>query len=75
MFYGWKIVGVTFLTHFISVGFIFYSYGAFFKALAAAFGGSRLGVAVGLAIMNVVAGLLSPFLGRAIDRGMSRKAA
>jgi MFS family permease len=72
VFYGWKIVGITFLTHFISVGFIFYSYGAFFKALAGEFGGSRLGVAVGLAIMNVVAGLISPFLGRAIDRGSVR---
>ncbi len=73
MFYGWKIVGVTFVTHFISVGFIFYSYGVFFKALAADFGGSRLGVALGLTIMNVVSGVLAPFLGRALDHGSVRR--
>jgi MFS family permease len=72
MFYGWRIVAVVFLTHFISVGLVFYSYGVFFKALATDFGGSRLGVAVGLAILNVVVGLLSPFVGRAVDRGSIR---
>jgi MFS family permease len=72
VFYGWKIVGVTFLTNFISVGFVFYSYGVFFKALASDFGGSRLGVALGLTVMNVVAGALSPFIGRALDRGSIR---
>jgi MFS family permease len=72
VFYGWKIVGITFLTHFISVGFIFYSYGAFFKALAGEFGGSRLGGRRIMKNMNVVAGLRSPFLGRAIDRGSVR---
>ncbi len=72
MFYGWRIVAVVFLTHFISVGLVFYSYGVFFKALTADFGGSRLGVAVGLAILNVVVGVLSPFVGRAIDRGPIR---
>jgi hypothetical protein len=40
MFYGWTIVGVAFLTQFIAVGFTFYSYGVFFKALAADFGDS-----------------------------------
>ena len=54
MFYGWRIVSVVFLTHFISVGLVFYSYGVFFKTLATEFGGSRLGVATGLVIMNVV---------------------
>jgi MFS family permease len=72
VFYGWRIVAVTFLTHFISVGFIFYSYGVFFKALAAEFGGSRLGVALGLTIMNVIASAIAPFLGRALDRGSVR---
>jgi MFS family permease len=72
MFYGWRIVSVVFLTHFISVGLVFYSYGVFFKALAEDFGGSRLGVATGLAILNVVVGLLSPFVGRAVDRGSIR---
>ncbi len=73
VFVGWKIVLVTFLTHFVSVGFIFYSYGVFFKALAADFGGSRLGVSLGLSLMQLVTGLFAPFLGRALDRGSIRK--
>jgi MFS family permease len=72
MYHGWKIIGVAFLTNFISVGFIFYSYGVFFKDLAADFGGSRLGIGVGLAVMNVVNGIISPMLGRVADRGHIR---
>jgi MFS family permease len=72
MFYGWRIVAVTLLTGFASVGFLFYSYGVFFKALAAEFGGSRLGVAVGLAILNAVAAVFAPLLGRLLDRGSVR---
>jgi MFS family permease len=72
MFYGWRIVAVTLLTGFASVGFLFYSYGVLFKALAAEFGGSRLGVAVGLAVLNVSAAAFAPFLGRLLDRGSVR---
>jgi MFS family permease len=72
MFYGWRIVTVTFVTNFIAVGLVFYSYGVFFKALAAEFGGSRFGVATGLAIMNVAIGVFAPFLGHALDRSSIR---
>ena len=72
MFYGWKIVAVTFVTNFIAVGLVFYSYGVFFKALAVEFGGSRFGVATGLAIMNIAIGAFAPFLGHALDRGSIR---
>ena len=72
MYYGWKIVGVTFVTLFISVGFIFYSYGVFFNALQQEFGGCRLGVSLGIAIMNVSMGVLAPFLGRISDKGSIR---
>jgi MFS family permease len=72
VFYGWRIVGVAFLAHFVSVGFVFYSYGVLFKALAEEFGGSRLGVGAGLALMNIASGLVSPLLGRALDRGSIR---
>ena len=72
MYYGWKIVGVTFVTLFISVGFIFYSYGVFFNALQAEFGGGRLGVSLGIAIMNVAMGVMAPFLGRVSDKGSIR---
>ncbi len=69
MFYGWKIVAVAWVTHFISVGFIFYSYGVFILALSGEFGsGKRTGVAMGLALMNIANGLFAPFLGRLLDR-------
>jgi MFS family permease len=73
MFYGWRIVSVVFLTHFISVGLVFYSYGVFFKALVSDFGGSRLGVATGLAVMNLAIAAVSPSLGRLVDHGSIRR--
>ncbi len=72
MYYGWKIVGVTFVTQFISIGFVFYSYGVFFKAVAAEFGATRFGVGAGLAFIQICTGLVSPLLGRALDRGHVR---
>lgn len=67
-FHGWRIVGVAFFVDFIAVGFFFYSYGVFFKALAAEFGGARLDVAIGLTLVNMIGGLLAPFIGNALDR-------
>ena len=72
MFYGWRIVMVAFVTNFIAVGLVFYSYGVFFKALAAEFGGSRFDVATGLAILNIATGVFAPFLGHAFDRSSMR---
>lgn len=69
MFFGWRMVAVSFLTNFISVGFVFYSYGVFFKALSNEFGGSRLGVSLGLTCANATAAVLSPAVGRWLDRG------
>lgn len=67
-FYGWRIVAVAFVCDFVATGFLFYSYGVLFKAVAADFGGSRLGVGAGLMLVNIVSGMAAPFLGRAIDR-------
>ncbi len=73
LFYGWNIVGVAFVSLFISVGFSFYSYGALFKALADEFGGSRLGVGLGSTLLFTTTGLLAPWLGHQIDRRSIRK--
>lgn len=67
VYYGWKIVAVAFLVDFIAVGFFFYSYGVFFKALASEFGGSRLDVSIGITLVNIISAILAPFLGRALD--------
>ncbi len=67
-FPGWRMVAVAFFVDFVAVGFFFYSYGVFFKAIAEEFGGSRLGVSIGLTITSVVGSLAAPLVGRALDR-------
>jgi MFS family permease len=66
-FLGWRMVAVAFFVDFIAVGFFFYSYGVFFKAIAAEFGGSRLGVSIGITVTQVVGAIIAPFIGRALD--------
>ena len=67
-FYGWRMVAVAFFVDFVAVGFFFYSYGVFFKAIAAEFGDSRLGVSLGLTVTSFVGALAAPLVGRALDR-------
>lgn len=67
-FVGWRMVAAAFFVDFIAVGFFFYSYGVFFKAIAAEFGDSRLGVSVGITVTQGVGAVLAPFIGRAVDR-------
>ena len=68
LFLGWRMVAVAFFVDFVAVGFFFYSYGVFFKAIAAEFGDSRLGVALGLTVTNAVGAVAAPLVGRALDR-------
>ncbi len=67
-FLGWRMVFVAFFVDFVAVGFFFYSYGVFFKAIAVEFGDSRLGVALGLTVTSAVGALVGPLIGRALDR-------
>jgi MFS family permease len=71
-YYGWRIVLVAFVCHFVAVGFFFYSYGVFFKAVALELGGSRLQVSLGLTVANAVSALCAPLVGRATERGVRR---
>jgi len=68
LFMGWRMVAVAFFVDFIAVGFFFYSYGVFFTAIAAEFGDSRLGVALGLTVTSAVGAIAAPLVGRALDR-------
>jgi MFS family permease len=68
LFMGWRMVAVAFFVDFVAVGFFFYSYGVFFKAIAAEFGDSRLGVALGLTVTNAVGAVAAPLVGRALDK-------
>lgn len=72
MFYGWVIVAITFLTHFVVNGTIFYSYGILLKPIVEDLGGSRLAVSFALPLCLIVAGAAAPFVGRAVDRGSTR---
>ena len=65
---GWRMVGVAFFVDFVAVGFFFYSYGVFFKAIAAEFGNSRLGVSLGLTVTATVGALVAPLVGKALDK-------
>jgi MFS family permease len=67
-FLGWRMVLVAFFVDFVAVGFFFYSYGVFFKAIALEFGDSRLGVALGLTVTSAVGAIAAPLVGRALDR-------
>jgi len=62
------MVAVAFFVDFVAVGFFFYSYGVFFKAIAEEFGGSRLGVSLGLTVTNAVGAIAAPLIGQALDR-------
>jgi MFS family permease len=67
-FLGWRMVGVAFFIDFVAVGFFFYSYGVFFTAIEQEFGGSRLGVSLGLTVTAAVGAVLAPLIGHALDR-------
>lgn len=67
-FLGWRMVAVAFCVDFVAVGFFFYSYGVFFKAIAAEFGNSRLGVSLGLTVTATVGAIVAPIVGQALDR-------
>jgi MFS family permease len=68
VFYGWRIVGVAFLTHCITTGIVFYSFGVFLSALSEQFGWSRAQVSFGFSLVAMCGAFYSPFVGRAIDR-------
>ena len=56
-FLGWRMVGVAFTVDFIAVGFFFYSFGVFFKPIAADLGeGSRFSVGPSGLLRGVLAG-------------------
>ncbi len=69
---GWRVVAVAFVCHFVGVGFFFYSYGVFFKPVAAELGGSRFEVSLGLSGSQLLAALVAPLIGRAVEHGVRR---
>jgi MFS family permease len=72
-FYGWRIVGVAMLTHFVAVGLSFYSFGVFFKPIAGELGASRFALSLGQSLTTLSAALAAPAIGRAVERGSARR--
>ncbi len=67
-FVGWRMVGVAFVADFVSAGFLFYSFGVFFKALLDEFGGSRLLISLGQPLTQLANASIAVVVGRALDR-------
>jgi len=67
-FYGWIIVGVTFLIGVTESGAFQNMLSVIMKPMIAEFGWSRTAVTGSIAFGSVCAGLLSPFVGPVLDR-------
>ena len=71
-YYGWVIVGVSFITLFLALG-VRYSYSIFFVALVGEYGWSRAETAGAFSLAMVVHALFAPVTGVLIDRFGPRK--
>ena len=71
-FFGWSIVGFTFMTQF-TVGGMFYSYGVLIKPLSEALGAERFAVSLAFSLQTLVVALLSPWVGKLIARTPIRR--
>jgi MFS family permease len=72
IYYGWRIVAVACLTHCLTVGCVFYSFGVFFTPLREEFGWSRAQLSWGFSSISIFGALYSPLVGRVVDRYGSR---
>lgn len=68
-YYGWRVVLAACLGVMAGFGSLFvYTFSVFLKPLSAQFGWSREAISTGFAVAAVTLGLVSPLLGRWIDR-------
>ena len=71
-FFGWSIVGFTFMTQF-TVGGMFYTYGVLQKPLSEALEADRFAVSLAFSLQTLVVACLSPWVGKLILRTPIRK--
>jgi MFS family permease len=68
-YYGWRVVLAACLGVMAGFGSLFvYTFAVFVKPLSAAFGWSREAISLGFGLAAITLGLISPLLGRWIDR-------
>lgn len=75
LYYGWIIIGATFLIGFTEAGVFQNILSIFMKPMAREFGWSRAMITGAIAIGSLAGGILSPFVGPVLDRHGPRKAA
>lgn len=68
LFYGWVLVGVLLVLQMVGIGTINYSYSLIVLPFQTEFNASRMAMMLGITIMPLASAIMSPFLGRAIDR-------
>lgn len=68
LFYGWWMVAVAFLAQGLSAGSTTYLFGLFVKPMAEEFGTERGPISLGMSLLSLSMGVMSPFLGSALDR-------
>jgi MFS family permease len=67
LYYGWLIVGASFLITLLSTG-VQSSFNNFLKPMSAEFGWDRATVSLPAAVAILMNGLFQPFVGRLVDR-------
>jgi MFS family permease len=74
LFYGWVIVGVAAMLGFLGTGFYSYARGVFLPSLAEELAnGSRFEIAMGFSAAAVTGAIMSPWLGRVLDRYSAKR--
>jgi MFS family permease len=68
MFYGWYLAIVAFLLLMVSNGAIMYSYSVVAVPLGLEFEASRVTMMLGVTVMTLAGGIMSPLFGSLIDR-------
>lgn len=73
VFYGWWIVGASFLIAFYTGGVVFFGFTAIFEPLANEFGWSYAQISLATSLRGFEAGLLAPLVGLVVDRWRPRR--
>jgi len=73
IFYGWWIVGASFITALYVGGVVFYGFTAFFEPIANEMGWSYTQISLAASLRGLEMGLLAPFIGILADRWGPRR--
>ena len=66
LFFGWAIVGFTFVTQFLVMGTLFYAFSPLLKPLTEALDADRFQVSLALSLQSAIAALAGPWIGKLV---------